>query len=173
MALHPRLCLANLVLLPLPAQVGVRLRRWAYRAAGLTIGRGTVILDRLQFTGNGNLYERLVIGDDCLINAPCYLNLNERIIIGDRVSVGHHALFITDSHELGPAEHRAGRRVAAPIVIGDGCWLGARVTVLPGVTIGNGAVVAAGAVVTADVPANTLVGGVPAKPLKLLQETVA
>ncbi|WP_274617023.1 DapH/DapD/GlmU-related protein [Vibrio furnissii] len=58
--------------------------------------------------------------------------------------------------------------VAAPITIGDNVWIGANATVLPGVFIGNGAVIAAGAVVTKNVAANTVVGGVPAKTLKMI-----
>jgi maltose O-acetyltransferase len=88
--------------------------------------------------------------------------------IGDRVQLGHDVLLLTVEHELGPASARCGRRRAAPITIGDGVWLASRVTILPGVTVGEGAVVAAGAVVHQDVEANTLVGGVPARVLRVL-----
>jgi acetyltransferase-like isoleucine patch superfamily enzyme len=66
-------------------------------------------------------------------------------------------------HEMGPSASRCGRLVAAPIEVGDGVWLASRVTILPGVAVGKGAVVAAGAVVTQDVAPDTLVAGVPAK----------
>lgn len=60
------------------------------------------------------------------------------------------------------------RTFAKPIVIGDGCWIGVNATIIGGVTIGNGTVVVAGAVVTKDVAPNTIVGGVPAKVMKKL-----
>jgi maltose O-acetyltransferase len=66
-------------------------------------------------------------------------------------------------HEMGPSASRCGRLVAAPIEVGDGVWLASRVTILPGVAVGKGAVVAAGAVVTHDVAPDTLVAGVPAR----------
>ena len=69
---------------------------------------------------------------------------------------------MTNTHKLGTAEQRATDLIAHPIAIGDGAWLGARCTVLPGVTVGAGAVVAAGSVVTKDVPPNALAAGVPA-----------
>ena len=72
-------------------------------------------------------------------------------------------LFLFIDHEIGPAEYRCGRLVAAPITIGDGVWIGSCVTILPGVSIGSGAVIAAGATVVRDIPQNTLAGGVPAK----------
>ena len=84
------------------------------------------------------------------------------------MAIGHHSVLITSSHELGGPARRAGSLKTAPVVIEDGCWLGAGVTVLPGVTIHRGAVIAAGAVVAADVPPNTLAGGVPARLIKTL-----
>lgn len=72
---------------------------------------------------------------------------------------------------MGSSERRAGAGWAKPIHIEDGCWIGARVTVLGGVRIGRGSVVAAGAVVTRDVPENCLVGGVPARLLRQLESS--
>ena len=69
---------------------------------------------------------------------------------------------MTGSHQTGPSERRAGAGTAKEIVVESGCWIGARVLVLGGVTIGAGSIVAAGAVVTRDVAPNTLVAGVPA-----------
>jgi acetyltransferase-like isoleucine patch superfamily enzyme len=74
-------------------------------------------------------------------------------------------LLLTGGHVIGPPGRRAAELTCEPIVVGTGAWLGARVTVLPGVTIGDGAVVAAGAVVTRDVAPHTVVAGVPARHL--------
>lgn len=107
---------------------------------------------------------RLVIGDRCFINAGVVIMAFTTITIEDDVAIGSEA-FITDSdnHPLGD---RATRE--EPITIKRGAWIGTRASILPGVTIGERAVVAAGAVVTADVPADTLVGGVPAKPIRTI-----
>ena len=86
------------------------------------------------------------------------------IYIGDDVLIGHNACLLTLNHAKEP-ENRADM-YPAPIHIGDKAWLGSNVTVLPGVTIGEGAIVAAGAVVTKDVAPNTIVGGIPAKFIK-------
>lgn len=76
--------------------------------------------------------------------------------------------FVTGSHEIAGPNQRAGSEQSGPISIGDGTWIGASVTVLPGVAIGVGAVIAAGSVVVRDVAPNTLVAGVPAAFVKLL-----
>ena len=82
--------------------------------------------------------------------------------------LGHEVSIITSSHEIGPTERRAYGSVAEPVVIEPGAWIGARATLLPGVTIGKGAIVGAGAVVTRSVEADTLVAGVPARMLRRL-----
>ena len=167
---HPRLWMARLLLAPLPAYTGSRLRVWILRFAGFTIGHGTTMSGTPELVGNGNLYRRLTIGRGCYFNVGCFLDLTEPIRIGDGVSLGQQVMLLTSTHRLGNAQQRAGELVAQPIQIGNGAWLGARCTVLPGITVGEGAVVAAAAVVTKDVPPHTLVGGVPAKPLRRLSE---
>ncbi len=77
-------------------------------------------------------------------------------------------MLITSTHEIGPHQYRAGKDTTRPITIGDGVWIGARAVVLPGVTIGNGSIVAAGAVVNRPVGSNVLVAGVPARFVKHL-----
>jgi acetyltransferase-like isoleucine patch superfamily enzyme len=107
--------------------------------------------------------ELLSIGPGCHITGPLHIDLTAPVTIGARVYMGYEVMLITADHEVDGPEQRCGRRVFRPIHIEDGVWLGSRVVVLPGVRIGHGAVVAAGAVVTRDVVPDTLVGGVPAK----------
>jgi maltose O-acetyltransferase len=139
-----------------------------YRWAGIRIGARTHIYGKLEVEGEGNIARKLTIGEGCMFTTPLYLNASGGIQIGNRVVIGHHAIIITDDHRMDSPEQRCGDRVARPVVIEDGVWIAARATVLSGVTLGRGCVIAAGAVVTRDVPPNTLVGGVPARPLKVL-----
>lgn len=104
------------------------------------------------------------IGKNVFINHACSFLDMGGITIEDDVLIGPKVNLITENHPLDPADRRA--LVAKPIVIKRKAWIGAAATILPGVTIGENAVVAAGAVVNADVPANTVVGGVPAKFIK-------
>lgn len=147
-----------------------RTRTALLRAAGLRIGARSGILGELRITGPGSVQELLSIGADTYVTGPLHVDLGAPVRIGDRVQMGHEVTLLTIDHEIGPREHRCGRMVAAPITIEDGAWLASHVLVLPGVTIGRGAVVAAGAVVVHDVPADTLVAGVPARFLRDLNE---
>lgn len=88
--------------------------------------------------------------------------------LGDGCQIGHNVVFATLNHELPP--ERRGVTRPAPIRLGKKVWVGSNATILQGVTIGDNAVVAAGAVVTKDVPANTIVGGVPARVIKRIDE---
>ena len=169
-AFHLRLVLANALLFFLPRGSMSRLRTTIYRACGVQIGKGTIIFGSLTLSGPGAIWERLKIGADCQINSPLFLDLNAQITIGNGVAIGHHVVLVTANHEIGPADHRCGKLTPAPIIIEDGSWIGARATILPGVTIGRGSVVSVGSAVSADVPANRVVGGVPARPVKQLEE---
>lgn len=116
---------------------------------------------------------RLSVGRDTFINYGCMFNTSAPITIGRNCDLGMQVLIATSTHEIGPAGRRAGAAIARPVVIEDGCWVGARVTILPGVTIGSGSVVAAGAVVTEDLTPNGVYAGVPAKRIKDLDQGVA
>lgn len=113
--------------------------------------------------GNGAVVE---IGDDVGVSG-CSITALERVTIGDRVMIGSGALILdSDAHPLDPEERaKGGRARSAPITIEDNAFIGARAIVLKGVRIGEGAVVAAGAVVTKDVAPRTIVGGNPARPI--------
>lgn len=173
LGLHPRLHLANALMAFLPAAVGNTLRPSALRASGFRVGAGTIIRGRPFINGTGNLYERLTIGSACVLDTGCTLDLEEHITIGKRVTIGHEVMLLTSSHDIGPKEQRVGPVVRAPIVIEDGAWLGPRSIILPGITIGSGAVVAPGALVNKDVPPNTRVAGSPAKVVEVLEQPAA
>ncbi len=108
--------------------------------------------------------KNISIGKDVFINAGCKFQDQGGIVIGDGALIGHGTVLATLNHDLDPKKRQ--QLHPAPIHIGKGVWIGANATVIAGVTIGDHAVVAAGAVVTKDVPAEMIVGGVPAKVLK-------
>ena len=108
--------------------------------------------------------KNIKIGKGVFINAGCRFQDQGGITIGDGCLIGHNAVLATINHGLQP--ERRSDHLPAPIVLGKGVWLGSNVTVLPGVTIGDFAIVAAGAVVTKDVAPRTIVGGVPARKMR-------
>ena len=112
--------------------------------------------------------KNITIGRDVFINAGCKFQDQGGITIGDGALIGHGVVLATLNHDLDPAKRQMLH--PAPIRIGRGVWIGANATVTAGVTIGDNAVVAAGAVVVRDVPADTIVGGVPAKIIRRIDE---
>lgn len=110
--------------------------------------------------------KNLKIGKRVFINCCCKFQDQAGITIGDDVLIGHGCTIATLNHET-DAEKR-GNLLLGRVQIGDKVWIGANVTILPGVKIGEGAILAAGAVVNKDVPSYTVVGGVPAKIIKTL-----
>lgn len=165
---HPRLLLARALLWPLPIAAGGRIRSLVLRAIGFRIGRGTILAGTPLILGGRGLYRNLVIQGDCWINMGCVFELGAPVTVGARVSIGQEVLILTTSHQIGGSGHRASMLIRKPITIHEGAWLGARCTILPGVSIGAGAVVAAGAIVNKDVPANAIVAGIPAQVVKML-----
>jgi acetyltransferase-like isoleucine patch superfamily enzyme len=109
----------------------------------------------------------ITVGDRVFINQGCHFMDMGGLTIGDDVMIGPKVTIVTAGHPVSPSERRNGITMA-PVVIGNNVWIGAAATILPGVTIGDGAVVAAGAVVSRSVPANTMAAGVPARVLKTL-----
>ncbi len=105
----------------------------------------------------------ITIGPETFVSYRCVLDNLAAITIGEKCQLAMETMLCTSSHRMGDSNMRAGVRADAPIVIGDGCWLGTRVTVLPGVTIGEGCMIAAGAVVTSDCEPNGLYAGIPAR----------
>ncbi|MFT5196686.1 MAG: maltose O-acetyltransferase [Cellvibrionaceae bacterium] len=167
--LNLRLLIIQILLAPLPYYVGSRIRTKVLRLFGFRGIDSTVVMWALPtITGKGDVFKRLTVGRVCRFNVGCFLNLGAEINIGDYVGFGQQVLILTESHEIGTSEYRSGKLIPKPVTIGNGCWIGARSTILPGVTIGDGVIVAAGAVVTKDVKPNVLVAGIPAKVIREL-----
>lgn len=163
---------AELASAALPQLSGNYLRTSLWRAAGLRIGDRARIMGPLFITStSGADWRKLVrFGADTFITGPLRIDAGAEVLVGDRVHIGHDVFLVTVDHEIGASAERCGASLTSPIVIGDGAWLSSRCVVLPGVTIGAGSIVAAGAVVTHDVPPDTLVGGVPARVLRSLED---
>lgn len=107
------------------------------------------------------------IGKNVFINSSCHFQDQGGISIGDSTLIGHNVVLATVNHAIEPQLKR--KNSYAPITVGKNVWIGSNVVVLQGVTIGDWAVVAAGAVVTKDVESYTIVGGVPAKFIKKVE----
>ena len=112
--------------------------------------------------------KNITVGKNVFINSDCKFQDQGGIFIDDGALIGHGVVLATLNHDLDPEKRQ--QLHPAPIHIGKGVWIGANATVTSGVTIGDNAVVAAGAVVNKDVPADTIVGGVPAKIIKKIDE---
>ena len=104
------------------------------------------------------------VGENVFINACCHFQDHGGVTLGDGCQIGHNVVFATLNHGLQSEER--GITYPAPIVLGKNVWVGSNSTILQGVTIGDNAVIAAGAVVTSDVEPGTIVGGVPARFIK-------
>lgn len=137
------------------------------RVLGAAPAPGVEILAPLYVDYGGDY---LSIGEGTFVNHGCYLMDGGTITLGKHVFVGPYCGFYTASHPLAWRERNQGLEKALPIRVGDDCWLGAGAMVMPGVTIGRGCVIAAGSVVTHDVPDNSLVTGVPGRVMRTIDQ---
>lgn len=153
-------------LLPFPP-----LRAAWLRLLGARVARGAVLHDVRFFNLDRSGLPGLSIGRDCFIGDECLLDLAERITLEAQVTLAERVLVLTHAN-VGYADHPLQGRFppkAAPVTIRAGSFIGAAATILAGRTIGPESFVAAGAVVTRDVPARTLVAGVPARRVRSLE----
>lgn len=133
---------------------------------GTEIPQGLTVLAPVYFDYGTNV----AFGQDTFVNHGCYFMDGAKITIGNHVFIGPFCGFYTATHPLDYANRNKGFERALPIKIGDNCWFGANVSVMPGVTIGNGCVIAAGSVVTKDLPDNCVAAGVPATVKKRIEQ---
>lgn len=113
----------------------------------------------------------ITIGRGTTVNYGVFLDNAARITIGERCDIGMQVMICTGTHRPGDVSRRAGAATAAPVVIGSGAWIGTRATLLPGVRVGEGCVIGAGAVVAEDCAAHGLYVGVPARRVRDLDTT--
>lgn len=153
--------LTNSVVAHLPSYT---VRHWWYRRVlGMNLAKSASVLmgAYIYVRGRGSPDRPdISIGEHSVINQGCSLDGRGGLRIGRNVSVSPGVWILTAGHD---PDDPGFRYVVAPTVIGDYAWLGSRALILPGVSIGTGAVVAAGAVVSRDVPDYAVVGGVPAR----------
>ena len=138
---------------------------WYRRVLGWNIGPGAAIFmgQHIQMAGLRSSGRKVSIGKNTVINWDCMLYTTGGLIIGENVSISAGVWLVTGSHDMNDPQFVDFYK---PIVIGNYAWIGMRATILGGVTIGDGAVVMAGAVVAHDVPPFAIVGGVPAKVIR-------
>ena len=162
----------TLALVPYRLLLFPQLRGPWLRLLGARIGPGAILHDVRFF----NLYRgglsALSMGRECFVGDECLIDLAAAVVLEDQVTLAERVVVLTHTN-VGFSDHPLQRHfppMEAPVVFESGCFVGASVTVLPGVRIGRGAFVAAGAVVTEDVPPGTVAAGVPARVLRTLPE---
>lgn len=158
----------NYVLLILPVSRFFALKRALLRLMGVVVGKDVKVNGHTWFYGRG----KISIGDRTWIGPRCqfHATFGTMIDVGADCDFAPEVMFVTGTHKIGRAGRRAGEGYAQDIKVGDGCWLGARVTVLGNVTIGSGSIIAAGSLVKSHFPQNSLAAGVPAELKKSLSD---
>lgn len=131
-------------------------RRFFYRLAGMKIGKGSAVHTGARFYDSRNIE----IGRDSIIGEGAVLDGRDKLVIGNHVDIASEVMIYNSEHDVQSSDFEA---VTSPVIIEDYVFIGPRAIILPGVKIGKGAVVGAGAVVTKDVEEFSIVGGVPAK----------
>lgn len=158
--------LINFILQVLPISRCYGIKRYWLGLARIDVGAGAKINGLSGFYGHGPIS----IGQSTWVGPGCrFYSVNGVVIsIGDHCDIAPEVSFSVGSHHIGGAERRAGPARCDDIIVGDGCWIGTRSTILGGVKIGRGTVVGAGSVVNKELPANCVAAGVPAKPIRFL-----
>ena len=110
------------------------------------------------------------IGSDFLANYNCVILDVAPVTIGDHVMLGPNVAIYTAGHPVHPLSRRSGYEYGRPVTIGDDVWVGGNSVLLPGVTVGSGAVIGAGSVVTRDIPDNVVAAGTPCRVLRAITE---
>jgi len=154
---------------PFGGKIAKRIRRFCCKGMFAHCGKN-INVERGAIIGTG---KQISIGDNSGIGVDCVVNKAQ---IGNDVMMGYDVLFVGQNHEFVRTDipmRLQGSRDEPPIIIGNDVWIGHRAILLPGVRVGNGVIVGAGAVVTRDVPDYAIVVGMPAKVLKFRNQTTS
>lgn len=143
--------------------IPVYIRRKIYTICGNKVSNAK-IFSHCYIGGKG-----LTIDKDTFINHECFFDLSAPITIGNNCNIGMRCCFITGTHQIGGQHRRADSNITKPINIGNGVWIGANVTILPGCVIGDGVIIAAGSIVVKSCEPNSIYAGIPAKKIKELK----
>jgi acetyltransferase-like isoleucine patch superfamily enzyme len=162
----PLMFMPTQLIAPLLQEYGAQIGSYVRFRAPLTIHNAAL--------NPGPFYHNLNIGNNCFFGRELFLDLQDRMVIEDNVTVSHRVMILTHT-DVGesPLKENLFPPSQAPVTIRQGAYIGGGVIILPGVEIGECAVVGAGAVVTRDVPPRTVVAGVPAQVIKSLDRKVA
>lgn len=136
-----------------------RFKAYLLRLRGFTIG------DNVRVVSSAKLkLKYLSVGENTFISHDTLIQGGDVLVqIGKNVDIAPRCIIAFGTHEIGDASHRAGQGESRSVTIGDGTWIGAHSTILGGVNIGKGCIIAAGSLVREDVPDNIMVAGVPAR----------
>lgn len=155
--------LVNFLMFFLPGSRLFPLKRFLLKLTGTQIGNNVRVMRIRVEAVNLFIGDNTFIGDETLISGG-----GSKVIIGKNCDISSRVNIVTGSHKLGNIEHAAGEGYSEDIIIEDGVWVGFGATILHGVTIGKGSIIAAGSVVTNNIPSGVLAAGIPAKVKKVL-----
>mgnify|MGYP004655241695 CR=1 FL=1 len=144
-------------------------REKAIRELFGSVGKNPTVLPVFNCDNGKNIR----VGDNFLVNYNVTILDIAPVIIGNHVMIGPNTMISTVNHPISPAKRRKHLGIAKPVKIGNDVWIGGNCTILPDVSIGNNVIIAAGAVVTKNVPDNCIVGGVPAKIIREIENDVS
>lgn len=142
------------------------IKRHILRIAGFPIGNGTKVVGPLHVPAAATL----IIGNDTWVGENLRVHGNGKVVIGSCCDLGPDVTFLTGGHKIGDYNRRAGEGETYHITVGDGCWLGSGSIYMRNISIGNSCVIAARACVTKSTETNVLMGGVPAKVIRVLEK---
>ena len=157
----------NIPLMFMPTQaIAPTLRDYGARIGANVRFRSPVVIHNSR-AERGRYYENLLVGDHCYLGRELFLDLQAEIVIEDQVTISHRVMILTHTDAgNSPLRDQVINTEQAPVTIRRGAYIGANVTILQGVEIGESSIVGAGAVVTRSVPPSSIVAGVPARVIK-------